>query len=205
MQFQVRWKSAWWFRYGFGRGRGSRGLFRRKMSEFVWKDWFKLTNMLGPYRQWDEISTPPLPTTSPSVVVHLVDTCSDRHTDTEYCPYGFFIVSPRYLGRIPGSHLKTTSHQYFIHSIIRYVHSSVTSQSLRTYEPNLVPRRTNVISPRLSHITKRPLGRPRCRWEDNIKLDLQKVGWAGMDWIYLAQDRGGWWAIVNAVMNLRVP
>jgi hypothetical protein len=51
---------------------------------------------------------------------------------------------------------------------------------------------------------RRPLGRPRCRWEDNIKMDLQEVGW-GMDWIELAQDRDRWWALVNAVMNLRVP
>ena len=92
-----------------------------------------------------------------------------------------------------------------LHSISCYVHTSVTSQSLRTYEPNLVPRRTNVIFPRLSHITTRPLGRPRRRLEDNIKLDLQEVGWAGVDLIYLAQDRGRWWALVNAVMHLRVP
>jgi hypothetical protein len=49
-----------------------------------------------------------------------------------------------------------------------------------------------------------PLGRPRCRWEDNIKMDLQEVGW-GMDWIEMAQDRDRWRALVNAVMNLRVP
>jgi hypothetical protein len=51
---------------------------------------------------------------------------------------------------------------------------------------------------------RRPLGRPRRRWEDNIKMDLQDVGW-GMDWIRLAQDRDRWRALVNAVMNLRVP
>jgi hypothetical protein len=51
---------------------------------------------------------------------------------------------------------------------------------------------------------KRPLGRPRRRWEDNIKLDLQKVGCGGMDWIELAQDRDRWRALLNAVMNLRV-
>jgi hypothetical protein len=50
---------------------------------------------------------------------------------------------------------------------------------------------------------RRPLGRPRRRWEDNIKMDLQEVGW-GMDWIELAQDRERWRALVNAVMNLRV-
>jgi hypothetical protein len=52
---------------------------------------------------------------------------------------------------------------------------------------------------------KRPLGRPRRRWEDNIKMDLQEVGWGGMDWIDMAQDRDGWRALVSAVMNLRVP
>jgi len=52
---------------------------------------------------------------------------------------------------------------------------------------------------------KRPLGRRRRRWEDNIKMDLQEVGWVGMDWIGLAQDRDRWRALVNAVMNLRVP
>jgi hypothetical protein len=52
---------------------------------------------------------------------------------------------------------------------------------------------------------KRPLGRPRHRWEDNIKIDLQEVGCGGMDWIGPAQDRDRWRAIVNAVMNLRIP
>jgi hypothetical protein len=51
---------------------------------------------------------------------------------------------------------------------------------------------------------RRPLGRPRRRWEDNIKIDLQDVGW-GMNWIELAQDRDRWTAVVNAVMNLWVP
>ena len=52
---------------------------------------------------------------------------------------------------------------------------------------------------------KGPLGRPRCRWEDNIKMDLQKVGGGCGDWIELAQDRERWRAVVSAVMNFRVP
>jgi hypothetical protein len=52
---------------------------------------------------------------------------------------------------------------------------------------------------------KRQLKRPRRRWEDNIKMDLQEVGCGGMDWNYLVQDRYRWPALVNAVMNLRVP
>jgi hypothetical protein len=50
-----------------------------------------------------------------------------------------------------------------------------------------------------------PLGRPRHRWEDYIKMDLEEVCAGGMDWIELAQDRDRWRALVNAVMNLRVP
>jgi hypothetical protein len=52
---------------------------------------------------------------------------------------------------------------------------------------------------------KRPLGRSRFRWEDNIKMDLQEVRCGGMDWFDMAQDRDRWRALVNGVMNLRVP
>jgi len=51
---------------------------------------------------------------------------------------------------------------------------------------------------------KRPLGRPRRRWEDNIKMDLQEVGCGGIDWMELAQDRDRWRAFVNAVKNIRI-
>jgi hypothetical protein len=52
---------------------------------------------------------------------------------------------------------------------------------------------------------KRPLGRKRCSWEDNIKIVLQEVGCGGIHWIELVQDRDSWRALMNAVMNLRVP
>jgi hypothetical protein len=52
---------------------------------------------------------------------------------------------------------------------------------------------------------KRPLGRPRRRWVDNIRMDLGEVGWGDMDWIGLAQDRNRWRALLNSVLNLRVP
>ena len=50
----------------------------------------------------------------------------------------------------------------------------------------------------------RPIVRPSCRWEDNIKMDRQEVEWRGMDWIDLTEDRDRWQALVNAVINLRV-
>jgi hypothetical protein len=52
---------------------------------------------------------------------------------------------------------------------------------------------------------KRPLGRPRCRWVNNIKMELREIRWDGMEWIELAQDWDQWRALVNTVMNLRVP
>jgi hypothetical protein len=52
---------------------------------------------------------------------------------------------------------------------------------------------------------KRPLGRPRCMWVDNIKRDLREIEWGGMDWIDLAQDRDQLRALVNTVMNFLVP
>jgi hypothetical protein len=52
---------------------------------------------------------------------------------------------------------------------------------------------------------KRPLGRPRCRWLHNIKLALRELGWGNMDWTDLAQNRDKWRALVNMIMNLRVP
>jgi hypothetical protein len=54
-------------------------------------------------------------------------------------------------------------------------------------------------------VGKRPLGRPRWRWMDNIKMDLGEIVWGGVDWIGLAQDRDKWRALLNLVMNLRVP
>jgi hypothetical protein len=51
---------------------------------------------------------------------------------------------------------------------------------------------------------KRPLGRPRRRWEDGIKMDIREIGWGSVDWIQLAQDSYRWRALMNTVMNLRV-
>jgi hypothetical protein len=52
---------------------------------------------------------------------------------------------------------------------------------------------------------KRPLGRPRLRWVDNIKMELREIGWGDMDWIDLIQDRDQWRVLVNTAMNLWVP
>jgi hypothetical protein len=52
---------------------------------------------------------------------------------------------------------------------------------------------------------KRKLGRTRCRWEHNIRVDLREIGWEGADWMNLAQDKDKGWAILNKVMNIRVP
>jgi hypothetical protein len=52
---------------------------------------------------------------------------------------------------------------------------------------------------------KRPIGRPRRRWVDNIRMELGEIGWGGMDWIDQAQDRDQWRALVNMIMNFRVP
>jgi hypothetical protein len=52
---------------------------------------------------------------------------------------------------------------------------------------------------------KRPLERSRHRWEDNIRMDLREIGWGGMDWIDLAQDRDQWRTLVNTALNLQVP
>jgi hypothetical protein len=55
------------------------------------------------------------------------------------------------------------------------------------------------------HKGKRPLGRPTRRWKDNIRTDLREIGWERVEWIHLAQDRDQWQALVNMVMNCRVP
>jgi hypothetical protein len=52
---------------------------------------------------------------------------------------------------------------------------------------------------------KRPLGRSRRKRDDKIRMDIREIGWEDVDWIHLAQDRDQWWAVVNTVMNLRVP
>jgi hypothetical protein len=52
---------------------------------------------------------------------------------------------------------------------------------------------------------KRPLGRPRLRWKGNVKINLREIGWEGVDWIHLTQDKHQWRTLVNTVMSLRVP
>jgi hypothetical protein len=52
---------------------------------------------------------------------------------------------------------------------------------------------------------KRPLGRPRYKWGNDVRMDLREIGWEGVDWMHLAQDRDQWQALVNTVMNLHVP
>jgi hypothetical protein len=52
---------------------------------------------------------------------------------------------------------------------------------------------------------KKSLGKPRRRWQDNINMDFREIGWGGMDWIDLTQDRDHWRALVTTVMNLRIP
>jgi hypothetical protein len=51
---------------------------------------------------------------------------------------------------------------------------------------------------------KRPLGRPRCRWDDNIRMDVKEIQRKAVDWIHLAPDRGQWWALIDTVMYLRI-
>jgi hypothetical protein len=52
---------------------------------------------------------------------------------------------------------------------------------------------------------KRPLGKPRCRWVDNIRMDLREIGWEDVDWMHLVQDGDQWRALVNRIMNLLIP
>ena len=73
--------------------------------------------------------------------------------------------------------------------------------NIRSFIPKINLRRVLVGKPE----GKRPLGRPRRRWVDNIRKDLQEVGCGYVDWIVLAQDRDRWRTLVSAVMNLRVP
>jgi hypothetical protein len=75
------------------------------------------------------------------------------------------------------------------------------SRECSTYEQNRNAYRVLVRKPE----RKTPLGRPRHRWEDSIKIDLIEIRWGGIGWIYLWQDRDQWQAVMNMVINLRVP
>jgi hypothetical protein len=55
------------------------------------------------------------------------------------------------------------------------------------------------------HEWKRPLGSPMDKWEDNIRMDLREIGWEGVDWMHLAEDKDQWWALVNMILSLWVP
>jgi hypothetical protein len=85
--------------------------------------------------------------------------------------------------------------------MLRIIHRGLGIGLILWYDPSNGKYRALVGKPE----GRRPLGRPRRRWEDNIKMDLREVAWGGMNWINLAQDRDRWRALVNAVMNLRVP
>ena len=86
-------------------------------------------------------------------------------------------------------------------NIVRVLKSRRRGGSCSTYGERRGVYKVLVVEPK----GKRPLGRARRRWEDNIKMDLQEVVCGGVDWIDVAQDRDRWRALVNAVMNLRVP
>jgi hypothetical protein len=81
-----------------------------------------------------------------------------------------------------------------------------TSSNLPEPEPNSVGEKKNAYRALVGKTEgKRLLRRHRCRWEDNIKMYFREIGWGGMNWTHLAQDRGQWRVLVNTVMNFWVP
>jgi hypothetical protein len=86
-----------------------------------------------------------------------------------------------------------------------HLHAALTGQTGKGWEPskcNDLPENGQHWIVQYFRLIFKWFGRPRCRWEDNIKMDLQEVGWDGVTWIDMAQDRDRWRALVNAVMNL---
>jgi hypothetical protein len=99
-------------------------------------------------------------------------------------------------------HNEELHNSYFSPSIIRPIKSRMRGEG---HVARMVEKRNAYKRLVGNPEEKRPRGRPRRRWVDNIKVDLREIGWHGRDWVDLAQDRDQWRALVNAVMKLRIP
>jgi len=96
--------------------------------------------------------------------------------------------------------------EIYLHSLIR-IHDE---ETLLKFYKMVTVARTGEIRNAYSILVGKPegngpLGRPRCRWEDNTRMDLREIGWEGVNWIHLAQNRDQWRVLANTAMNLRVP
>jgi hypothetical protein len=99
-------------------------------------------------------------------------------------------------------HLPLTNYQHNLKIRIKSVTACILFATTYIFHMREVRGAYNILVGRPEG--RRPLGRPRSRWEDNIKMDLREIGFGDMDWIRWAQDRDRWRALVNTVMNLRV-
>jgi hypothetical protein len=95
-------------------------------------------------------------------------------------------------------------HRLFLHCNIA-IKQNIRAKRLKPFYRPLIQLFIYVLKPNYVCFGSRPLGRPRRMWVDNIKIDLVEIGWVGVDWIDLAQDRDKWRDLVKAVMNPRVP